>query len=156
MNAIARRALIASALTAAFAAALSAPAFAAGAAHRLVVQIDTADAATMGLALNNVENTAKELTANGGDVAIDIVAFGPGLNMLRADKSPAPIKDRIARLKESIFPATVQFSACGNTKKKMEKAEGHPISLVPQATLVSSGVVQIMKREETGWSYLRP
>ena len=153
MKPIHRRALVGLALVAAFAAPA---AFAAGVKHRLVVQIDTADPATMGLALNNVENAAKMLTADGGDVTFDIVAFGPGLNMLRADKAPPQIKDRIARLKESIFPATVQFSACNNTKTNMEKAEGHPITLVSQAKLVPAGVVHIMQREEAGWSYIRP
>ncbi len=38
----------------------------------------------------------------------------------------------------------------------MEKAEGHPIPLLPQATIVPSGVVQIMERQEQGWSYVRP
>ena len=74
--------------------------------------------------------------------------------MLRADTSP--VRDRIKRLKDMAFPSKVQFSACNNTKQGMEKAEGHAISIVPEATVVPSGVVHLMELQEGGWSYLRP
>jgi uncharacterized protein len=38
----------------------------------------------------------------------------------------------------------------------MEKAEGHAISIVPEASVVPSGVVHLMELQEGGWSYLRP
>ena len=74
--------------------------------------------------------------------------------MLRADTSP--VKDRLKRLKEMAFPGKVQFSACNNTKQGMEKAEGKEIPIVPEATLVPSGVVRLMELQEKGWSYVRP
>ena len=60
--------------------------------------------------------------------------------MLRADTSP--VQDRIKRLKDMVFPGKIQFSACNNTKQGMEKAEGHAISILPDATIVPSGVVR--------------
>ena len=74
--------------------------------------------------------------------------------MLRADTSP--VQDRIKRLKDMGFPGKIQFSACNNTKQGMEKAEGHTIALVPEATIVPSGVVRLMELQEQGWSYVRP
>ena len=74
--------------------------------------------------------------------------------MLRADKSP--VKDRIKHLADYGYPSKIQFSACNNTRTAMEKAEGHPIELLPESTVVPSGVVQIMQRQEAGWSYVRP
>jgi len=38
----------------------------------------------------------------------------------------------------------------------MEKREGHPITLVPEANLVPSGVIRLMELQESGWSYLKP
>ena len=64
---------------------------------------------------------------------IDIVTYGPGLHMLRADTSP--VQDRIKRLKDMVFPGKIQFSACNNTKQGMEKAEGHAISICPTPPL---------------------
>ncbi|KOX53024.1 MULTISPECIES: hypothetical protein [Methylobacterium] len=126
----------------------------AGKQHRVVFQVDTADPATMNLTLNNATNVVDYYRAKNEEVEIDIVAFGPGLAMYRADKST--VADRIAHFADYGFPSKIQFSACNNTKTAMEKAEGHPISLLPQATIVPSGVVQIMERQEQGWSYVRP
>jgi intracellular sulfur oxidation DsrE/DsrF family protein len=82
------------------------------------------------------------------------VAYGPGLNMLRDDTSP--VKERIKHLKDFAFPGKIQFSACNNTKQGMEKKEGHAISILPEATIVPSGVVRLMELQEQGWSYVRP
>ena len=118
--------------------------------HRLAVHVDANDPAIMNLALNNVENAMEYYRAKGEEVQVEIVAYGPGLHMLRADSSP--VKDRISRLKQQ----NVTFSACGNTKAAMEKREGNPVEIVPQATVVPSGVVRLMDLEEQGWSYVRP
>jgi intracellular sulfur oxidation DsrE/DsrF family protein len=87
-------------------------------------------------------------------VYFDFVAYVPGLHMLRADDSP--VQDRIKRLKDMVFPGKIQFSACNNTKQGMEKAEGHAISILPEASIVPSGVVHLMELQEQGWSYVRP
>jgi intracellular sulfur oxidation DsrE/DsrF family protein len=122
--------------------------------HRIAIQVDQNDPAVMNLALNNVTNIMDYYRAKGEDVDIDVVTYGPGLNMLRDDKSP--VKERIKHLKDLAFPGKIQFSACNNTKHAMEKKEGHAISIVPEATVVPSGVVHLMELQEQGWSYVRP
>ena len=117
----------------------------AGKPHRVVIQVDQNDAEVMNLALNNAKNE---------DAVVEIVAYGPGLHMLRDDTSP--VKDRIKQLAELSFPSTLTFSACNNTKQGMEKREGHPITIIPQATIVPAGVVRIMELEEQGYSYVKP
>ena len=123
-------------------------------AHRLVIQVDQDDPAVMNLALNNATNVLDYYRAKGETVDLDIVTYGPGLNMLRADTSP--VKDRIKHIKDLAFPSNVQFSACNNTKENMEKKEGHPVAVMSEAVLVPSGVVRLMELQEKGWSYLRP
>jgi uncharacterized protein len=120
--------------------------------HRIAIQVDQNDPAVMNMALNNAKNVIKYYRQKGEEVAVEFVAYGPGLNMLRADTSP--VKDRIAEL-ASADPKVV-FSACNNTMQAMEKREGHPITILPQARIVPSGVVRIMELEEEGWSYVRP
>ncbi|MCC8967665.1 DsrE family protein [Bradyrhizobium sp. Pear76] len=122
--------------------------------HRIAIQIDQNDPQVINLALNNATNVIEYYRARNEDVEIDIVTYGPGLHMLRSDTSP--VQDRIKRLKDDVFPGNIQFSACGNTKQGMEKAEGHAISVVPDATIVPSGVVHLMELQEQGWSYVRP
>lgn len=136
--------------------ALSLPAQAAekGKEHKVVFQVDQNDPATMNLVLNNVQNTLEYYHGKNEDVKVEVVAYGPGLNMLRDDKSP--VKDRLKRMKEGSFPSSLQFSACHNTMMGMEKKEGHPISIVPEAKIVPSGVVRLNELQEEGWSYIRP
>src|SRR5258708_33270626 len=122
--------------------------------HRLVLQVDQNDPAVMNLALNNATNVIEYYRAKGEEVSVDIVTYGPGLHMLRADTSP--VQDRIKNLKDFAFPSKIQFSACNNTKEGMEKKEGHPIAVMSEAIVVPSGVVRLMELQEKGWSYLRP
>jgi hypothetical protein len=123
-------------------------------AHRLLIQLDQNDPAVMNLALNNATNVIEYYRAKGEDVNVDVVAYGPGLHMLRADTSP--VQDRIKNLKDIPFPGKIQFSACNNTKEGMEKKEGHAISVMSEAVIVPSGVVRLMELKEKGWSYVRP
>jgi uncharacterized protein len=122
--------------------------------HRIVIQVDQNDPEIMNLALNNARNVIDAYRAKNEDVNVEVVAYGPGLNMLRDDTSP--VKDRIKELAEVSFPSNITFSACNNTKQGMEKREGHPITIIPQAHLVPAGVVRIMELEEQGYSYVRP
>ena len=122
--------------------------------HRVAVQVDQNDPQVMNLALGNVTNVIEYYRAKNEDVEIDIVAYGPGLQMLRADTSP--VQDRVKRLKDMIFPGKIQFSACHNTMQNMEKTEGHPIKIVAEATEVPSGAVHLSELQEQGWTYLKP
>ena len=128
--------------------------FAEGKPHRIAIQVDQNDPLVMNQALNNATNVIEYYRARNEDVDIDIVTYGPGLHMLRADTSP--VQDRVKRLKDMVFPGKIQFSACNVTKTAMEKREGHAISVVPEATVAASGVVHLMQLQEQGWSYIRP
>ena len=143
-------------LTIAVALILAAPAIAAdnAKAHRVAFHVDQNDPAIMNLVLNNATNLMEYYHEKGEQVQIEIVAYGPGLHMLRHDTSP--VKDRLKQLASGTFPSTVKFSACGNTQKGMEKREGHAIPIVPEATVVSAGVVRLTELQEQGWSYIRP
>ena len=134
--------------------ALSSAGVAAEKPHRVTIQVDQNDPDVMNLALNNASNVIDYYRNKGEDVQVEVVAYGPGLNMLRDDTSP--VKDRIKQLKELAFPSSISFSACNVTKQGMEKREGHAITLVPQASLVPSGVVRLMELQEQGWNYVKP
>jgi intracellular sulfur oxidation DsrE/DsrF family protein len=152
MRHFARALAIAAALAAS--AMIVLPSHAAEKIHRVVFHVDQNDPAVMNLALNNVTNILEYYHGKGEEAQVEIVAYGPGLNMLRADKSP--VKDRLKHIKDGSFPSKVQFSACHNTMKGMEKKEGHAITLVPEATIVPAGVVRLTELQEQGWTYIRP
>src|SRR5262249_6103657 len=76
--------------------------------HKVAIQVDQNDQAVMELALNNAKNIGEHYGARGESVAIEIVAYGPGLHMLRNDTSP--VKERIAVM--SLEYPGLQFTAC--------------------------------------------
>jgi intracellular sulfur oxidation DsrE/DsrF family protein len=120
--------------------------------HKLVLQVNTNEPAMMNLALNNATNVAQHYKDLGEKVEIEVVTFGPGLHMLRDDTSP--VKARIKAIKAST--PSISFAACGNTQENMGKAENTEIAIIPEATVVKSGVVRLMELQEQGWTYVRP
>ena len=120
--------------------------------HRLILQVNSNDPAMMNLALNNATNVVQSYKERGEKVAIEIVTFGPGLHMLREDTSP--VKARIETL--ALSTPEISYKACGNTRENMRKAENKEIPIIPQAKVVSSGVVRVMELQERGWSYVKP
>jgi intracellular sulfur oxidation DsrE/DsrF family protein len=120
--------------------------------HRLAIHVDQSDIAQMNLALGNASNVIEHYKSAGEDVEIEIVTYSQGLHMLRADTSP--VKERIKALREKM--PNVVFSACDNTRRRMEKDEGRQITFISEATIVPSGVVRLIELQEQGWSYIRP
>ena len=120
--------------------------------HKIAVHVDENDPQRMNLALNNVQNLKAFYDSAGQPVEIEVVAYGPGLHMLRADTSP--VKDRISAMSLEIEGLT--FSACANTLKGMTKKEGREIELLSESHMVPSGVVRLIELQEDGYSYVRP
>lgn len=120
--------------------------------HRLVLQVNSDEPAVMNLALNNATNVEQYYKSRGEPVEIEVVAFGPGLHMLRDDTSP--VKSRLQKLTEA--GSVISFKACGNTRENMGRNENKTIPLISQAAVVSSGVVRLIELQEQGWAYVRP
>ncbi len=120
--------------------------------HYIAFHVDQNDKRVMNMALNNVVNVKKYYEAKGEKVVIEVVAYGPGLHMLRADTSP--VKDRIAKM--SLEIDNLKFSACGNTHRKMSKKAGKKVQIISEAKMVPSGVVQLVELQEQGYAYIRP
>jgi intracellular sulfur oxidation DsrE/DsrF family protein len=111
---------------------------------KMVIQVSTNDPATWNLALNNASNIQKDVGKD--NVDLEIVAYGPGINMLKAESEVA---NRINDAVES----GVQVSACQNT---MRKAKLSKEDMNTKVGYVPSGVVEIMQRQQQGYAYLRP
>jgi intracellular sulfur oxidation DsrE/DsrF family protein len=120
--------------------------------HRVAIHVDQSDIAQMNLALGNASNVLEHYKSLGEEIEIEIVTYAQGLHMLRADTSP--VKERIKTLREKM--PNVVFSACDNTRRRMEKDEGRKITFISEATIVPSGIVRLIELQEQGWSYIRP
>jgi uncharacterized protein len=120
--------------------------------HHLILQVNTNDPAAMNLTLNNAMNVTQYYKDRGEKVEVEVITFGPGLNMLRNDTSP--VKARIETM--ALSTPEVSFKACGNTRENMRKSENKDIPIIPEAQVVKSGVVRVMELEEQGWTYVKP
>ena len=120
--------------------------------HHISIQIDQNDPQVMNLVLNNATNVVEYYRGKNEAVDIDIVAYGPGLHMLRDDTSP--VKARIKAISES--NSSISFAACGNTRENMGRAESKEVPLISEAKVVKSGVVRVMELQEQGWTYVKP
>jgi uncharacterized protein len=131
-------------VAAAVAPAPAAPPFAT---HHLVLQLSDAAPAKQALVLSVANNMLK---LYGPDlVAIEVVAFGPGVRLLYAD-SP----ERIAV--DSLIAQGVRFDVCMTTIGSIARATGHAPTLDPKAVPVTYGVGRIMALVETGYTLVRP
>ncbi len=112
--------------------------------NKIVFQVSDAEPAKWSLTLNNIKNVQTDLGAN--NVEIEIVAYGPGLGMLKADSVAG---NRVA----DALAAGVSVVACENTMKiqKITRED-----MLPKIGYVEAGVVQLMKRQQQGWAYIRP
>ena len=111
---------------------------------KVVIQVSESNPATWNLALNNAKNFQKDMGKD--NIELEVVAFGPGIGMLKAD---AEVANRIDEAVES----GVKVVACENSMRgqKLSKEDMNAkIGYVP------SGVVEIMKRQQGGYAYLRP
>jgi intracellular sulfur oxidation DsrE/DsrF family protein len=112
--------------------------------YRVVFQVSDNDPAKWNLALNNARNVQEDLGKD--NVQIEIVAYGPGLAMLRAE---SPVAGGLAGAMDS----SVGLIACENTmtELKLDKAD-----MYGGIAYVHAGVSHIMKRQREGWAYIRP
>jgi intracellular sulfur oxidation DsrE/DsrF family protein len=112
--------------------------------HKLVIQVSDADPGKWNLALNNARNVMADLGAD--KVAVEIVAYGPGIGMLKMDSTAG------SRIAEALGQG-VQVVACENTMRGMKIGRD---DMLPSISYVPAGVVEIMSRQAQGYSYVRP
>ncbi len=111
---------------------------------RVVIQVSDADPQKWNLALNNAKNVQTDLGADKTEV--EIVAYGPGIGMLKAD---AVVANRI----EDAVAAGVKVVACENTMKAQKISRD---DMNRKVDYVAAGVVQLMRRQQQGYTYIRP
>jgi len=112
--------------------------------NRVVIQVSDGEPAKWNLALNNAGNIQTDLGA--ANVDIEIVAYGPGIGMLKAD---SVVGNRV----EEAGKAGVKVVACENTMRGQKLTQADMLSGIGY---VPAGVVTLMQLQQQGWAYIRP
>ncbi len=115
--------------------------------HRIVLQLSDNDSAKQGLVLSVANNLLKHYDPD--KVAIEVVAFGPGIDLLR------PGNVNRARV-ESLVAQGVRFDICLNTVDTIERESGKRPEFIAVATPVQVGVAHILSLTENGFTLVKP
>lgn len=112
--------------------------------HRVVFEVNIGGEEAWQGVLNNVENVLKAFGQ--GNSEIEVVLHGKGLGMIL--KTNTGHEERLRTLSKS----GVVFAACENTMKRMNVTKEQ---LFPFAATVDSGVAEVVRKQEAGWSYIK-
>lgn len=115
--------------------------------HRIVLQLSDNDPKKQGLVISVAYNLLKFYDPD--KVAIEVVTFGPGIDLLRPENSN---RQRV----ESLVAQGVRFDVCLNTVETIERETGKRPDFIPVATPVQVGVGQILTLTENGYTLVRP
>ena len=115
--------------------------------HRIVLQLSDNDPKKQGLVISVANNLLKFYDPD--KVAIEVVAFGPGIDLLRPDNANR-------KLVESLVAQGVRVDVCLNTVDTIERETGKRPDIISAATPVQVGVGQILSLTENGYTLVRP
>jgi intracellular sulfur oxidation DsrE/DsrF family protein len=115
--------------------------------HRIVLQLSDDDPKKQSLVISVAYNLLKLYDPD--KVAIEVVAFGPGIDLLFPDNAN---RQRI----ESLVAQGVKFDICLNTVDTIERETGKRPQYIPAAIPVQVGVGQILALTENGYTLVRP
>ncbi len=111
--------------------------------HRVIIQVSTKDTAEWSGLVNNLTNLKNGW---GDNVEIEVVAHGPGIDLIR--KSKTNKEKAIADFKNQ----GIVFVGCENTMKR----KNIPMSdIIESAGTVPMGIGEVIMKQEKGWSYIK-
>ena len=111
--------------------------------HKVVFEITTPDTAEQRTMLGQINNVLKDAAGT----TIEVVCHGPAIFMLVKDKTVlSPVMEELKNKQG------VGFAACANSmrRNKIESSR-----LVPVANIVPNGVMEVVAKQEDGWSYIK-
>jgi intracellular sulfur oxidation DsrE/DsrF family protein len=115
--------------------------------HKIVLQLSDNDARKQGLVISVASNLMKFYDPD--KVAVEIVAFGPGIDLLKPDNPNR-------KLVESLIAQGARVDICLNTVDTIERDTGRRPEFIAAATPVQVGVAQILLLTENGYTLVRP
>lgn len=115
--------------------------------HKVVLQLSENDPKKQGLVISVANNLMKYYDPD--KVAIEIVAFGPGIELLKLDN---PARKAV----ESLVAQGVRVDICLNTVDTLERESGKRPEFIAAATPVQVGVAQILHLTENGYTLVKP
>ena len=115
--------------------------------HKIVLQLSDNDPRKQAIVISVANNLMKFYDPD--KVAVEIVAFGPGIDLLKPDN---PNRNLV----ESLVAQGARVDICLNTVDTLERETGKRPEFIQAATPVQVGVAQILLLTENGYTLVRP
>ncbi len=110
--------------------------------HKIVFQLSTDDTLAHKALMKQLNN----ITSVAPDTKIEVVCHGPGLNMLINSKTTVLPKIRELQKRD------IQFVACEFSIKERNVDRA---TIIQEAGFVKAGIIEIVEKQEAGWSYIK-
>ncbi len=110
--------------------------------HKIIFQLITNDTMAHKALMKQLNN----ITTVAPTTKIEIVCHGPGLEMLITEKSI--VHQKIKQLSA----IGVSFIACEFSMKERNVPQD---KIIPEAGYVKAGIIEIVSKQEQGWSYIK-
>lgn len=115
--------------------------------NKIVYHFNKSDESYQLAVLNTVRNMLRKY---GDDIKIVVSVMGPGIHMLLKEPG-VPVIPAVRDQVESLAFYGVEFHACGNTLITLHKDKK---DVVDFATVVGTGVADLMELQQQGYAYI--
>jgi len=115
--------------------------------ERVVLQVSDGDPKVWNLAFNVVENLRASYAKQKVEAEIEVVAFGPGIQMLKDD---AVVANRVRAAMKS---GDAKMVACENSMGRFKLTRN---VMLDNVAYVDAGVIHMIERQRQGWAVIRP
>lgn len=118
---------------------------------KVLVHLTSAETESALNTLNNLHLLLQEYQHKQEAVEVEVIANGKGIQLL--DAGNVAVSQRIKDLTDQYRNLTI--AACRYSIEQYRLTRGMSIDLIPQARVIDSGVVEVIKRQNEGWTYIR-
>ncbi len=118
---------------------------------KLMLNITTSNPNRLNVVLDETEALLQEYAKSSRKLELEILTHREGLALV-TDNGQRYNK-RLLELQKKYDNLVV--NVCGQAWQRLKKQKGQSVNLLPGTRIVPSAISQIMKRQKSGWSYIR-
>jgi len=116
--------------------------------HKIVFEMSVDGMPKWESVLRNAENIQNSFGPK--NTRIEIVAHGKGIGLLLGKNAVA--NPELKKMIQGLHQNGVVFAACNNTLTRLKI---DPKELLQAAVIVDSGVAEVVRKQEAGWTYIK-
>jgi len=118
---------------------------------KLMLHVSTAKPHRLNIVLDEAEALLEEYANSSRNLELEILTNSDGLALVT--NSGKDYNKRLQTLQQKY--ANLAVMVCGQTLKRIQHKQGKALKLLPNTSVVSSAINQVVKRQQSGWSYIR-